>query len=45
MLYILLCANVLKHVLLCRVKDRFCKLLFTLKSEILVSLKKYFIPF
>ena len=33
MLYILLCANVLKHVLLCRVKDRFCKLLFTLYIE------------
>ena len=44
MLYILLCANVLKHVLLCRVKDRFCKLLLrcTLKSDILVSLKKVF---
>ena len=43
MLYILRSANVLKDVLLCRVKDFASYFLrCTLKSEILVSLKKVF---
>ena len=32
-MYFLLYANVLKNVPLCRVKDKFCKLLFTLYIE------------